>query len=70
MKKLLSNLVLGLLISLVVHSQATGEVERPTRRQTVRPRLTLKNLSLPPQRVCIAVGAQGVVLTSNDDGAM
>lgn len=69
MKKLLSNLVLALLISLVAHSQAPAEVKTPAKRTVRDPRLSLNKLALPPQRVCMAVGAQGVVLTSSDDGA-
>jgi len=72
MKKLLSNLVLVLLVSSLAHSQVARPGGRPIRRPPIDPKLPGKQqptTEVTYQRACIAVGGQGTVLVSTDDGA-
>jgi photosystem II stability/assembly factor-like uncharacterized protein len=71
-KKLLSNLVLVLLVSSLAHSQVARPGGRPIRRPPIDPKLPGKQqptTEVTYQRACIAVGGQGTVLVSTDDGA-
>lgn len=70
MKKLLTSLILVLLISSLAHSQVARPGGRPIRKPRIDPKLIrLPQEEIPYDRLCIAVGAQGEVITSTDDGA-
>jgi len=70
MKKLLTSLILVLFISSLAHPQVARPGRRPIRRPRIDPKLIrIPQEEVPYDRLCIAVGAQGEVITSTDDGS-